>query len=51
MSGNFIILLFVVSALSLCVIVPILSEDELRESVYESKPVQWFIKCWNQFWK
>ena len=50
MSDNWLLFLFVCSILSVCLIIPILSEDELRESVYESKPIQWFIKVWNRFW-
>lgn len=51
MTGDLLFILFVVGLLSLCLFIPLISEEDFREMVYESRPVQWFIKVWNQFWK
>ena len=51
MNSDWIFILFIFLALSLCLFIPLISDDEFREMVYESRPVQWFIKVWNQFWK
>lgn len=50
-NGCVFILLFLIGILFTCIIIPILSDDYLRQDIAKTKFWKWLTKFYNNFWK